>query len=74
MVQEGYKADVTMSMAELLYDELVTKCPQLSTEVVIDDRLQLSIGQRFHHARAVGYPHVVVLGKKVSETEVGGVK
>lgn len=54
-------------MAESLYDELVAKFHHLSTEVVIDDRLEMSIGQRLHYARSSGYPHIVVLGKKVVE-------
>jgi len=52
-------------MAESVYDELTAKCHGLNTEIVIDDRLQLSIGQRLHYARAFGYPHVIILGKKV---------
>jgi len=67
-LQEGYKADFTMAMAESLYDELVAKFRHLSTEVVIDDRLQMSIGQRLHYARSSGYPHAVILGKKVVES------
>jgi len=54
-----------MALAESIYDELTAKCSQLSTEVVIDDRLQMSIGQRLHDARTFGYPRVIILGKKV---------
>lgn len=54
-----------MALAESLYDEISAKCRGLRTEVVIDDRLQMSIGQRLHDARACGYPLAVVLGKKV---------
>jgi len=54
-----------MAMAESIYDELTTTYSHLRTEVVIDDRLQMSIGQRLHGARASGYPHAVILGKKV---------
>jgi len=54
-----------MALAESIYDELTANCGQLSTEVVIDDRLHTSIGQRLHAARASGYPHVIILGKKV---------
>jgi len=56
-----------MAMAESLYDELTTKFHHLGSEVVIDDRLQMSIGQRLHSARVSGYPHVVILGKQVVE-------
>ena len=69
-LQEGYKSDVTMAMAESLYDEITAKFHHLSSEVVIDDRLQMSIGQRLHSARVSGYPHVVILGKQVVEIAV----
>ena len=54
-----------MELAESIYDELTQKCPALRTEVVIDDRLQMSIGQRLCDTHAAGYPHAIVLGKKV---------
>jgi len=54
-----------MALAESIYDEIMAKCPALTTEVVIDDRLHMSIGQRLHANRASGYPHAVILGKKV---------
>jgi len=53
-----------MELAESIYDEL-TACPALKTEVVINDRLHMSIGQRLRDTRAFGYPHAIVLGKKV---------
>jgi len=59
-----------MALAESLYDELTAKYPALKTEVVIDDRLQMSIGQRLCTTRASGYPHAVVLGKKVRLSEL----
>ena len=55
-----------MALAESVYDELTKECPALKTEVVIDDRLHMSIGQRLNDAHASGYPHAIVLGKKVS--------
>jgi len=64
-LQEGYKCDITIALAESVYDELTTSFRNLSSEVVIDDRLHLSIGHRLYDARAAGYPHVVVLGRKV---------
>jgi len=59
-----------MAMAESIYDELTTNCCHLRTEVVIDDRLHMSIGQRLNDARAAGYPHVVILGKKVCQYHI----
>jgi len=57
-------------MAESLYDELTGGCSNLQYEIVIDDRLHLSIGQRVKQAQASGYPHIVVLGKQVSPSRL----
>ncbi|ESO07197.1 hypothetical protein HELRODRAFT_76349, partial [Helobdella robusta] len=63
--KEGYKSDVTWGMSESLYDRL-TDTTNLHDEVVIDDRLHMSIGQRLNQAVASGYPYIVALGKKVA--------
>jgi prolyl-tRNA synthetase len=62
--KEGYKSEVTNSLAESLYDELTGRFSSLRQEVVIDDRLHLSIGQRVKQAQAAGYPHLCVLGRQ----------
>lgn len=68
--KEGFRSDVTKELADLLYDRLNT-LPNLRGEVVIDDRLHLSIGQRLQLATASGFPYVVALGKQsLSEVPV----
>ena len=69
ILQEGYKAEVTMALAENLYEKL-TSLPQLETEVVIDDRLSISIGKRLNNAKQLGYPYVIIAGKKVKYPHV----
>ena len=63
-VQEGYKADVTLDLADRLCTTL-TSLPGLAGEVVLDDRLKLSIGRRLTQAKQMGFPHTIVIGKKV---------
>lgn len=52
-----------MSKAMDLYDKLDSKYPG---EIVLDDRAQLSIGERVRHIELLGYPIAVVIGSKVS--------
>ncbi len=63
--QEGYKSDVTDSLASELQQTLCD-LPYLSTEVVLDDRNKLSIGRRVQQAKQMGYPHIITVGKKVT--------
>lgn len=62
--QEGYKSDVTDSIADELHGKLCS-LPRMSTEVVIDDRRKLSIGRKVNEAKALGYPHLIVVGRPV---------
>ncbi|XP_022904196.2 probable proline--tRNA ligase, mitochondrial isoform X1 [Onthophagus taurus] len=39
----------------------------LKNDVLIDDRVQMTIGRRFLEAKQVGYPFIVVLGQKITE-------
>lgn len=57
---------MTKELADLLYDRL-NALPNLRGEVVIDDRLHLSIGQRLQLATASGFPYVVALGKQAGK-------
>lgn len=54
-----------MAKAESLSD-LFTQQPHLRGEVVIDDRMTLTIGRRQIDADRLGYPYIVILGVKVS--------
>uniref|UniRef100_A0A1X7TC39 Anticodon-binding domain-containing protein n=1 Tax=Amphimedon queenslandica TaxID=400682 RepID=A0A1X7TC39_AMPQE len=60
----GNKKDTQlMSKAMDLYDKLDSRYPG---EIVLDDRSQLSIGERVRHIELLGYPIAVVIGLKVS--------
>lgn len=37
-------------------------------DVVVDDRAHLTIGKRFIEAKKLGFPYVIVMGKKITET------
>ncbi|XP_013385511.1 probable proline--tRNA ligase, mitochondrial isoform X2 [Lingula anatina] len=64
----GYKADVTWALAEQLYDQL-NSIPHLRGEIVLHDKIQLSIGKRLKNMRRIGFPYAIVLGKKALEEE-----
>lgn len=51
-------------MAEQLYDRIVAT-GGFYNEVVLDDRVDLSIGQRLRLARQSGYPFAICIGKEV---------
>ena len=53
-----------MTAAEQLYSRL-NSVSGLGGEVLLDDRIQLTIGRRLTQAKFLGLPHVVALGKKV---------
>ncbi len=66
--QAGYKSETFFQLAEDLSDQL-NSMPGLTGEVVIDDRTQMTVGKRLYEARRLGYPHVVIIGKKVRTGE-----
>jgi prolyl-tRNA synthetase len=58
-------AERFFELGHTIYDELVN-IPHLRGEVVIDDRTKLTVGRRLNEAERIGYPYVVVIGKRVS--------
>ena len=54
---------MTTALAEQLCNELSNQS-HLRGEIVLDDRLKLSIGRRLLQAQQQGYPYVIALGKK----------
>ena len=54
-----------MIAAEALSDSF-TQRRHLRGEVVIDDRMNLTIGRRQVDADRLGYPYTIILGVKVS--------
>lgn len=53
-------------MAETLYHSLET-LPNLNGNILYDDRVSLTIGRRQMEARCMGYPYIIILGKKATE-------
>ena len=64
LTQKGHRFDETWALTEGLYDHL-ERTPSLRGEVVIDDRIDLSIGERIKQMARAGYPFLVGIGKKV---------
>ena len=54
-----------MALAEKVSDALTMR-PHLRKEVVIDNRMTLSIGRRQVDCERLGYPFILIVGKKVS--------
>ncbi|KAM6305536.1 putative proline--tRNA ligase, mitochondrial [Aegotheles albertisi] len=52
---------------EQLYDHLAQALPHLAGDSVLDDRTQLTIGKRLKDAEKLGYPYVLIAGKRVRE-------
>ncbi|KAM9239014.1 putative proline--tRNA ligase, mitochondrial [Leptosomus discolor] len=55
------------ALLERVYDDLAEALPHLAGDSVLDDRTQLTIGKRLKDASKLGYPYVVVAGKRVCE-------
>lgn len=53
-----------MAAAESLSDSF-TQRSHLRGEVIIDDRMSMTIGRRQVDADRLGYPYIVILGVKV---------
>lgn len=56
-----------VTLLEQVYDDLTEALPHLNGDLVMDDRTQLTIGKRLKDANKLGYPYVVVAGKRVCE-------
>ncbi|CAI9725144.1 probable proline--tRNA ligase, mitochondrial [Octopus vulgaris] len=65
--KEGYKSDETFDLAVSLSDQLTSR-PHINGEVVIDDRLQMTVGRRLYEAKRIGYPYIVIVGKRSLES------
>ncbi|XP_074953649.1 putative proline--tRNA ligase, mitochondrial [Phalacrocorax aristotelis] len=55
------------ALLERVYDDLAEALPHLASDSVLDDRTQLTIGKRLKDANKLGYPYVVIAGKRVCE-------
>lgn len=69
-LQSGSKEEATTQhLTEKLYLALES-LPELNNDIIIDDRTTLTIGRRYLEARRMGYPFIVVIGKKAAEEAV----
>lgn len=65
--KEGSKEEASIGIkGETLYHSL-NSYTQLNGDVLYDDRSHMTIGRRFLEARRMGYPYVIVLGKRATE-------
>ncbi|XP_053324988.1 probable proline--tRNA ligase, mitochondrial [Spea bombifrons] len=65
--KKGSKESEAALVAESLYDEIIHSVCGLRGEIVLDDRNNLTIGKRVKEAQMMGYPFVVVVGRKALE-------
>ncbi|CAN0197148.1 unnamed protein product [Bubo scandiacus] len=65
--KRGSKEEEGATLLEQVYDDLAEALPHLASDSVLDDRTQLTIGKRLKDANKLGYPYVVIAGKRVSE-------
>lgn len=65
--KEGFQSKETMELAVALSDQIIN-IPHLNGEVLIDDRLHLTVGKRLYEAQRIGYPHIVIVGKRALES------
>ncbi|XP_053099667.1 probable proline--tRNA ligase, mitochondrial isoform X16 [Hemicordylus capensis] len=63
--KKGSKEGKAEVLLEDLYDCVLEAVPQVKEEVVLDDRTKLTIGKRLKDAKKLGFPYVIVGGKKV---------
>ncbi|TRY58417.1 hypothetical protein DNTS_002046 [Danionella cerebrum] len=65
----GSKAHEGIQLAEKLAFSLGNSMSNMKGEVILDDRTQMTIGKRLKDANILGYPYVVVVGKKALEDQ-----
>ncbi|XP_050401296.1 probable proline--tRNA ligase, mitochondrial isoform X1 [Patella vulgata] len=62
----GFKSEEFFKLAEDMSDDLNT-LHYLNREIVIDDRIHMTIGKRLYEAKRIGYPHIIIIGEKALE-------
>ncbi|XP_005001131.2 probable proline--tRNA ligase, mitochondrial isoform X1 [Cavia porcellus] len=65
--KKGSKEAAATELVEQLHDHIIERAPQLRGEVVLDDRTHLTIGSRLKDAHKLGYPFVIIAGKRALE-------
>lgn len=66
--KEGFKSDVTYGLAEKLASE-IGDLPNMKNEVMLDDRLHLSIGQRVRQAKQNSFGVIIAVGRKALDEQ-----
>ncbi|XP_030062220.1 putative proline--tRNA ligase, mitochondrial [Microcaecilia unicolor] len=66
--KKGSKEESATALVEALYDDITEATPQLKGDMLLDDRSHFSIGKRLKDAKRLGYPYVIVAGKRVLDT------
>lgn len=64
--QHGSKEEAASVLTQGLYD-LIECHSSFKNDVIVDDRSNLSIGRRISEAKRIGYPLIIVIGKKAVE-------
>ncbi|XP_074077450.1 putative proline--tRNA ligase, mitochondrial [Macrotis lagotis] len=65
--KKGSREEMAVKLTETLYDDITEALPHLRGEVLLDDRTHLTIGNRLKDANKLGYPFVVIAGKRALE-------
>lgn len=55
-------------MSNLLYEKLEQSIVELHDNVLIDDRINFTIGRRYMEAKRVGYRYIIVINAKAEES------
>ncbi|XP_074859594.1 putative proline--tRNA ligase, mitochondrial [Carettochelys insculpta] len=63
--KKGSREERGEALMDNLYDSIVEAVPWIKGDAVLDDRTHLTIGKRLKDANRLGYPYVIIAGKKV---------
>ncbi|XP_030850738.1 probable proline--tRNA ligase, mitochondrial [Strongylocentrotus purpuratus] len=67
--KEGGAERSAIHLAEWLYQDVCLHVPHLAADLLLDDRGHMTIGRRVKDAAHVGYPLIVVVGKRALEAD-----
>ncbi|XP_058159503.1 probable proline--tRNA ligase, mitochondrial isoform X2 [Dasypus novemcinctus] len=65
--KKGSKEEAAAALMGSLYDDIAEAVPQLRGELLLDDRTHLTIGNRLKDANKLGYPFVIIAGRRALE-------
>ncbi|XP_041476058.1 probable proline--tRNA ligase, mitochondrial [Lytechinus variegatus] len=67
--KEGGKESSAIHLAEWLYQDVCLHAPHLASDMLLDDRGHMTIGRRVKDASRIGYPLIIVVGKRALEPD-----